>query len=137
MNAPESLFPLDALIREHADRLERQVIEWRRQIHANPELGNREFETAKLVAAHMFAVNGWLGPPWLKAGWFHAYLLLAPAAEAGARTGRRSACPRQDGSAQPGGPSTVRARRRCRGALRPPPARRQRRECSVRGAPLL
>ncbi len=53
MNAPESLFPLDALIREHADRLERQVIEWRRQIHANPELGNREFETAKLVAAHL------------------------------------------------------------------------------------
>jgi len=53
MNAPESLFPLDALIREHADHLERQVIEWRRQIHANPELGNREFETAKLVAAHL------------------------------------------------------------------------------------
>ena len=53
MNAPDSLFPLDALIRDHADRLEKQVIEWRRQIHANPELGNREFETARMVAAHL------------------------------------------------------------------------------------
>ncbi len=53
MNAPDSLFPLDALIRDHADRLEKQVIEWRRHIHANPELGNREFETARMVAAHL------------------------------------------------------------------------------------
>lgn len=53
MNAPDSLFPSDALIRDHADRLEKQVIEWRRHIHANPELGNREFETAKMVAAHL------------------------------------------------------------------------------------
>ncbi len=53
MNAPESLFPLDTLIRDHANRLEKQVIDWRRHIHANPELGNREFETAKFVAAHL------------------------------------------------------------------------------------
>lgn len=24
-------------------------------------------------------LNGWLGPPWMKQGWFHAYKLLAPA----------------------------------------------------------
>ena len=30
-----------------------RVVQWRRQIHANPELGNREFETAKLVAAEL------------------------------------------------------------------------------------
>jgi amidohydrolase len=53
MNAPDSVFPLDAQISEHADRVEAQVIQWRRHIHANPELGNREFETAKLVAAHL------------------------------------------------------------------------------------
>ena len=53
MNAPDSTALLDAAIAAHADRLERQVIEWRRHIHANPELGNREFETAKLVAAHL------------------------------------------------------------------------------------
>src|SRR5689334_15701723 len=33
--------------------LEQKVIAWRRDIHANPELGNREFRTAKLVADHL------------------------------------------------------------------------------------
>ena len=53
MNAPDTHVLLDATITAHADRLEQQVIQWRRHIHANPELGNREFETAKLVAAHL------------------------------------------------------------------------------------
>lgn len=30
-----------------------QVIEWRRHIHQNPELGNREFQTAKYIEAHL------------------------------------------------------------------------------------
>ncbi len=33
--------------------IEQQVIEWRRDLHANPELGNRETRTAALVAAHL------------------------------------------------------------------------------------
>jgi amidohydrolase len=33
--------------------IEPRLIEWRRDIHANPELGNREFRTAKLVAEHL------------------------------------------------------------------------------------
>jgi len=53
MNAPDSRALIDTTIAAHADRLEQQVIAWRRHIHANPELGNREFETAKLVAAHL------------------------------------------------------------------------------------
>ncbi len=32
-----------------------------------------------LVAPRRIDTNGWLGPPWIKAGWFHAYLLEAPA----------------------------------------------------------
>ena len=44
---------LDATISAHAERMDAQVIAWRRHIHANPELGNREFETAKLIAAHL------------------------------------------------------------------------------------
>jgi hypothetical protein len=44
-----------------------------------------EVDAAKLVAGQSFSMNGWLGPPWLKAGWFHAYLLLAPALGAPAR----------------------------------------------------
>jgi hypothetical protein len=31
-----------------------------------------------LLAPHTTSLNGWLGPPWMKEGWFHAYLLLAP-----------------------------------------------------------
>jgi amidohydrolase len=36
-----------------ADRIEAQTIAWRKHIHQNPELGNREFNTAKLVADHL------------------------------------------------------------------------------------
>lgn len=42
---------------EDVDRLVEQVnprvVEWRRDIHANPELGNREFRTAEKVAEHL------------------------------------------------------------------------------------
>lgn len=33
--------------------IEPRVFEWRRDIHQHPELGNREFRTAKIVAAHL------------------------------------------------------------------------------------
>lgn len=33
--------------------IEPKVIEWRRDLHANPELSNREFRTAEKVAAHL------------------------------------------------------------------------------------
>jgi amidohydrolase len=33
--------------------IEARVIAWRRDIHANPELGNREFRTAAIVAEHL------------------------------------------------------------------------------------
>jgi hypothetical protein len=37
-----------------------------------------EIPLDNLLASHATSLNGWLGPPWLKEGWFHAYLLLAP-----------------------------------------------------------
>ena len=37
--------------------VEQQVITWRRDIHQHPELGNREFRTAKLVADHLRALG--------------------------------------------------------------------------------
>ena len=43
----------DALVGERADALEAQLIAWRRDIHEHPELSNREFRTAKLVADHL------------------------------------------------------------------------------------
>jgi len=41
MNAPDAFVALDALVAQHADRLNDKVIAWRRDLHANPELGNR------------------------------------------------------------------------------------------------
>jgi len=54
-----STFPLfsQSQLRESADRtaagIEDQVIAWRRDIHQNPELSNREFKTAEKVAKHL------------------------------------------------------------------------------------
>jgi len=36
---------------------ESKVIEWRRHLHQNPELGNREFETAKYIEKHLRALG--------------------------------------------------------------------------------
>ena len=36
-----------------ADQLEEKVIQWRRHIHENPELSNREFKTGEMVAKHL------------------------------------------------------------------------------------
>ena len=48
---------LDAAIESEAAKVEEQVIQWRRDIHQNPELSNREFRTAKLVAEHLEALG--------------------------------------------------------------------------------
>ena len=47
--------PLGAKADVEADiaQIESQVIEWRHDIHQHPELGNREFRTSALVAAHL------------------------------------------------------------------------------------
>lgn len=35
-------------------------------------------DLATLLASEWSETNGWIGPPWVKAGWYHAYLLEAP-----------------------------------------------------------
>ena len=42
-----------AQIDEAAEQIEADVIDWRRDIHQNPELSNREFRTGALVAEHL------------------------------------------------------------------------------------
>ncbi|MGQ3049496.1 MAG: amidohydrolase [Niveispirillum sp.] len=42
-----------AYVKADAKALEAKIIAWRRDIHQNPELGNREVRTAKLVADHL------------------------------------------------------------------------------------
>ena len=36
-----------------ADKIESQCIAWRRDFHQNPELGNRETRTSKIIAEHL------------------------------------------------------------------------------------
>ncbi|MDE2730481.1 MAG: amidohydrolase [Bacteroidota bacterium] len=55
--AAQSLASLHAIIDEAAAAIEENVIEWRRDIHAHPELSNREFRTAGVVAAHLEALG--------------------------------------------------------------------------------
>src|SRR4249920_1008322 len=40
-------------IHSAAARLEPKTIAWRRDFHEHPELGNREFRTAKIIADHL------------------------------------------------------------------------------------
>lgn len=55
--APTTDFPTGDKIKETVDKMaeeiDTKVIKWRRHIHENPELSNREFETAKMVAEHL------------------------------------------------------------------------------------
>jgi len=37
--------------------IEKKAITWRRDFHQNPELGNREFRTSKIIAAHLRALG--------------------------------------------------------------------------------
>lgn len=45
--------PIGEAIDREATAIEARLIDWRRDIHQNPELGNQEFRTAALVAAHL------------------------------------------------------------------------------------
>ncbi|HUP28886.1 MAG TPA: amidohydrolase [Usitatibacter sp.] len=57
MNAPDTPFPFDAAIAAAAARLMPRVIAWRRDFHQNPELGNREVRTGRIVAEHLRALG--------------------------------------------------------------------------------
>ncbi|HET7897394.1 MAG TPA: amidohydrolase, partial [Flavisolibacter sp.] len=43
----------ETIIAKSAAQMEKKCIAWRRQLHENPELGNREFKTSKLIADHL------------------------------------------------------------------------------------
>ena len=45
--------PYTATIDAKSNAISAKLIEWRRHIHQNPELGNREFKTQEYIAAHL------------------------------------------------------------------------------------
>lgn len=45
--------PLQSKIDKQAKEIEARMVEWRRDLHKNPELSNREFKTAAKVAEHL------------------------------------------------------------------------------------
>lgn len=51
--APGAVSALHRRLDEAASAIESRMIGWRRDIHANPELGNQEHRTAALVVAHL------------------------------------------------------------------------------------
>ena len=48
---------VDPAIGSAVDRLTPQIVDIRHRVHQNPELGNREFKTAELIAAHLRALG--------------------------------------------------------------------------------
>ena len=52
--------------------------EWR-PLGSEWDVAIETIDAGALVAAATFATNGWLGPPWVRTGWFHAYRALADA----------------------------------------------------------
>ncbi|HOB94782.1 MAG TPA: M20/M25/M40 family metallo-hydrolase, partial [Aquabacterium sp.] len=54
---PVQASPLADAIATAAQAVLARVTAWRRDFHANPELGNREFRTAGIVAEHLRALG--------------------------------------------------------------------------------
>jgi hypothetical protein len=63
----------------HADRAEAARAAVAAQKIAKPPGKLEIVEETALAAQAGARYNGWVGPPWSRQGWFHAYLLLAPA----------------------------------------------------------
>jgi amidohydrolase len=55
--APTAAQDRSLQIEDSLTQIESDVIAWRRDLHANPELGNREFKTAGKIAEHLRALK--------------------------------------------------------------------------------
>jgi hypothetical protein len=61
----------------HADRVEAAKAQTAGAASASGDVQIETVDAAGLIATSATASNGWLGPPWLRTGWFHAERLLA------------------------------------------------------------
>jgi hypothetical protein len=74
---PYPVTPFHADYLHHADRAEAARVgaaTGKKQTKVQIEI----VEARDLMVKASARYNGWWGPPWLRQGWFHAYLLLAP-----------------------------------------------------------
>jgi len=72
---PYPVTPFHADYLHHADRAEaaRAAAAAQKKISAKVEI----IDVGALMAKASKRYNGWSGPPWIRQGWFHAYLLLS------------------------------------------------------------
>src|SRR5712691_3145268 len=73
---PYPVTPFHADYLHHADRAEaaRAATGEQKKFSGKVEI----IDVGALMAKASTRYDGWSGPPWLRQGWFHAYLLLAP-----------------------------------------------------------
>jgi hypothetical protein len=76
---PYPVTPFHADYLHHADRAEAARAAIAVQTIAKPVGQIEIIDTTALMTQASARYNGWIGPPWLRQGWYHAYLLLAPA----------------------------------------------------------
>jgi hypothetical protein len=80
LGAPAALSPHKLLVRAGGMAASLIRPEWRVK-GSDWDAAVEEVAAAELVSASGTSVNGWLGPPWVKSGWFHAERLLADATD--------------------------------------------------------
>ncbi|MBI4409272.1 MAG: hypothetical protein HY561_06160 [Gemmatimonadetes bacterium] len=85
---PYPVTPFHADYLHHADRAEAARAATPAQKSARVPARLEIIDVAALAAQSSPRYNGWSGPPWVRQGWFHAYLLLAPAVSEGATRAR-------------------------------------------------
>ena len=80
LGAPAALPPRNLMVRTGGMLAGLVRPEWRAQ-GPDWDAAIEEIGAAELVAASRISVNGWLGPAWVKTGWFHAERILADATD--------------------------------------------------------
>jgi hypothetical protein len=80
LGAPAALPPRNLMVRAGGMPASLVRSEWRPQ-GPDWDAAVEEIGAAELVAASSVSVNGWLGPAWVKTGWFHAERILDDATD--------------------------------------------------------
>jgi hypothetical protein len=84
---PYPVTPFHADYLQHADLADAAKTRVLEANAATPEtaVAITEVDAAGLLATDLTSVAGWLGPPWVKSGWWQAWRLLGPALDADTR----------------------------------------------------